>query len=405
MSSVAITVGSALLLPLVATAQFFSDPNAVSVCNHDSPDCRPVTSGELFAAISIFTFWPWMIVFVFVLYKASDGNCASCTCPIGCTNSRTPDGVHGAADVGTSGGPGELDSRSGARSRPSSPTSRVAVRGVAGRASGSGSAEDSPTSGSAAASSAPGGGVRPASSTSKGDEVEAGTADGSTAAKATDFGMARSTSLASSSGAARFVTGDASPSHPFSALGGSMSLSRGTVLVATSRLAALGVSAAISAAAKVRWEVELLNNPTGPLCIGLISNKRRPVSEARGELVGMPEGSWAFDVAAGNSLAETEHSGIPPLETFAAKRGSCGDRFGVELDRVARKMTLYKNSEPLRVELQDLPEDGLVYPALSISGGTQVRLRLGHGWGILGTMTGATSMPLGNLIAEGTADV
>jgi hypothetical protein len=196
---------------------------------------------------------------------------------------------------------------------------------------------------------------------------------------------------------------DASPPRPFNALGGSLELSSGTAFFATSRFAALGVSCGVPPGERARWEIELLTDPTGPLCIGVFNSKRRAVNEARKELIGTLSGSWSFDVATGNSLAETEHSGIPPLETFAATKGTKGDVFGVELDRPKRKITLYKNSESLRVELQDLPAEGELYPAFSISGGSVVKLRLGHGWGNVGTMVGATAAPVGMLMGEGTS--
>ncbi|KAA0152836.1 hypothetical protein FNF27_06612 [Cafeteria roenbergensis] len=43
-----------------ASAQYFGNATGTIVCTHDNPDCRPVTSSELGAVVSVMTVIPWI---------------------------------------------------------------------------------------------------------------------------------------------------------------------------------------------------------------------------------------------------------------------------------------------------------------------------------------------------------
>jgi len=349
---------------MAASSQYIGNSSTVEFCRPGNDGCRPVTSGDLFAAISLFTLWPWVIVMAVVGYFAfADGDGCSLA---RCSRTAAPGipNVPGPGDAGAAGGAASA-SNPRARSRPKSRNS--------GSESDAGNSNERRASETAAAGAA--------------RHV---------------LGIAAARTVSTGAGFAKpAVAGSAKTLESVvRPIAGSTELLDGTCVRATSRNPTIGLRIPIAATQSVRFEVEVLTAPSGPLVVGIV-NGLVALDEAR-QSVGVRTFSWGFDLAAGTTLSQTEIDGRDPVPAFAAATARAGDVYSVQVHRAAGIMRLVRGPDELAmVDLGDCAAVRSMLVAITIPGGAVVRLRLGNGWGAVKHIGSGCGDTLGSLLDKG----
>jgi hypothetical protein len=325
----------------------------VEVCSHSNPNCHPVNPGDLFAAISFFTFWPWMIVFLGAIYFALDendislGSCFSRVCSRTPSPPRPPESTPSRETPPPPASEPEPASRLRRASDPLASRSAIEMAPV-------------PAASTSGSSAPPRDAKAPA-------VISSFTAEGSAAKPAT------SGSTFSLSSAVRILSG-------------SLVASEGMTFSSHSKCASFCLRQPLKHGVKWYFEVTFTEEPSGPLVVGVV-RVPRPLNERSGETVGQIRGSFGVDLSKGLVLAESADSGPPPYEQWRPGTIKPGDVIGVTIDRISNSLEISHNgrtAEPFGTVLADVGMGtGDVMMALSISGGDSVSLALDNGWGAL----------------------
>lgn len=365
------------------TAQHFGNSSTVEVCSHTNENCRPVTSGEMFAAVSFFTFWPWVIGYAFMLYMVF--GCFDCSdimkncCKAGTGARRRPSGRDTAR--------GDKPAVEMTASKPVKPaavdTASPVVPGAAAGASGKAGSSTGP----------PEPVPDPLASRSA---AAAGAQSPLEPAAMRSFTMARSGMQAAKGG-------EPSLESVVRILSGTATIEGGLKLRATSKLASVAVRLPIASDMRCCFEVKIpAGAPRSTVRLGIVSSLL-PLNESRGQGIGQSDGSWAMSIGDGVVFAEAPMDGKGELhEAWVPAAG--GDTYGVVVDRPGTKMSFYRNGA-LAHEVFITPEHTTsVLPAISLSGSSCVHLCLGNGWGKVSETLLALAEPLGARLGEAASE-
>lgn len=359
------------LVGRVVSAQHLGNSSTVEVCSHTNENCRPITSGEMFAAVSFFTFWPWVILYAVVAFltfgRCACGDIAESCCKAPCRRVRrrpsarpaTRDDKPAVEMVHS-----KPKSPGAAEASPSADNTNPIVPGPAAAAAAS---RFESAAAAAGASSAPEAVPDPMASRSGGEQSP------SEPAAMRLFTMARS-GMQAAPGC------EPSLESTVRILSGTATIEGGLKLRATSKLASVAFRLPIASDMRSCFEVKLpAGVPRGTIRLGVVSTVL-PLNESMGQGIGQSDGSWAMSLLDGAVFAEAPADGKgEALEGWAPITG--GETIGVVVDRPGTKMSIYRNGA-MAHEIFITPEDKTrVLPAISLSGSSCVHLCLGNGWG------------------------
>lgn len=386
------TAGLALVAQAVS-AQHFGNSSTVEVCSHTNKNCRPVTSGEMFAAVSFFTFWPWVILYAVLIYLTF--GCISCGDVVESCCQAT-----GRVRRRPSARPSTRDDKPAVEmvhSKPRSPAAAAAADVsadktnpvVPGPAAAAAARADSAAK-AAATTSAPEAVPDPLSSRSGAVQSPL------EPAAMRSFTMARS-------GMQAEPGSEPSLESVVRILSGTATIEGGLKLRATSKLASVALRLPVASDMRSCFEVKLpAGAPTGIIRLGIVSTVM-PLNESMGQGIGQSDGSWAMSLADGAVFAESLIDGKGELhEAWTPITG--GETIGVVIDRPSTKMAIYRNGA-LAHEIFITPEDKTrVLPAISLSGSSCVHLCLGNGWGKVSEALLALAEPIGAHLGKAASE-